>query len=936
MKSISFILSSILICNFIFVSLSASAQAQPADTTFCVLSKFETTQTDKANLRGAVALSPTTDSLFNGTDKIQLSAKPYEHNGHIMFPACDIKKAFGIDTNINTDNNTITIGENAVMTVGSTKMSLDTAIVNLSTAPVINNEIFFVPLTDIAENILNKEIFHNQTYGMIIIADSISEYSTNSNLICQLYNYLFFDRKNADEIKEIYLQSQMADTHPRILATAADFNNIITQYKLKDKYICTWVDYILEQANELIAEPKLIDGTYSTINFEEYKTQEESNQLLWEARNTLQRIKYLSLSYQITKNSAYARRAADELVHVCGWNDWRHTNFLSVGEMAMAVAIGYDWCYSALTDDERTLMENALIKNALSYAIDFFNGNTYTSTDYTTANHNWNIVCNAGMIAASLAICDKYPSMSFRMIEVSLRSLETAMSSFAPDGGWGEGAMYWDYSMQYACYLFSSLKTGLATDFDIPDYKGFSDTRKFWEATVFNKGLNNYHDATSGNNFINSQWLLYIAQRFNNKQCANTALVAADALGGIIDKIDTPESCIWYSRLNNKSASNSDDIPLDCTVKGVEAGSMRSSWNDKNAFAIGFHGGWTSVNHYHIDSGSYILEMGGERFVSDLGSDDYSLPDYIGGESGIYRKRAEAHSLFVIDPSDDGGQNASNTFCEIIKTQSKENGAFQIMDLQNAYSPKTKSAKRGFMLTDNRKSIIVQDEFELAEGMHDVYWFVPTEADDITIADNNTAILTQNGVKAKVEIISDISDFKLFERKCAPLLDNISNFADQNQNENFKQLCVEAKNVSGKLKFAMRYTLLNSSYSELTYNLTSMENWEITVPNSATVKPIAAITSISDGICANEKILNYTLTDKNTGNSIEGIHSAIVGVYDGNNKLLSSEYIIQQHSDLYSVTVDASNNPKYLKLFLWQDISNMTPVTDCLYQEISH
>lgn len=797
------------------------------DTSFSIAKKFETTESDKALISGAVALSATTDSLFDGSKKIKLSAKPYVTDGYTMIPVRAVSEAFGVDVEWNADDTTIKIGDNSLMTVGSKIMKKNGVDITLNAAPEIKNDTAFIPLRDLGEKILGKEVYYDEEFGLIVISDSKWAHTEKRDIKRQVYNYLFFDRATAEELKNIYKSSGMENVHPRIVATTNDFENISNQYKAGDKYMTSWVNHIIAKADLLLAQPKLSNGKYDTASFAQYKPPEMAKQLLYEARDTLMRVKYLGFAYKITNNSAYARRAADELMHVCGWNDWRPSSFLCTAEMSFAVALGYDWCYEQLTEEERAYMEEALIKNGIYYGIDFYNGITHGSTDFTTAEHNWNFVGNGGMIAASLAICDKYPNMSFRMIEVALGGVERAMASFAPDGGWGEGPMYWDYTMQYSSYMFSMLKSGLGTDFDIPDYKGFENTWQFWAASTFNKGSNNYHDATSGDNYLNSHWLMFIAQRFKNEKAKNAVLVASDSFGGVPDVTDTPETCIWYSRVADKKEADSGMLPLDSTIKGVEAGAMRSSWSDKNAFAIGFHGGWTAVNHHHIDSGTYIIEMGGQRFVSELGSDNYSLPNYIGGEKGIYRKRVESHALFVIDPSDDGGQNVTNTFSEIIKTQSKNKGAFQIMDLQNSYAPRTKSAKRGFMLTDNRHSIIVQDDIELSEGNHDVYWFVPTESSNIEIVDDKTAILTRYDVKAQVQLVTDIPGVKFIERACTPLLDNISNFSIQNQNTGFKQLCVEAKGVSGSIKLAMRYTLLEESYSELEYNLVPVDSWEI-------------------------------------------------------------------------------------------------------------
>ena len=82
--------------------------------------------------------------------------------------------------------------------------------------------------------------------------------------------------------------------------------------------------------------------------------------LLGVSREALKRFFYLSYTYRVHGGDAYARRAVDEMLAVCAFSDWNPSHFLDVGEMAMAVAIGYDWLYGVLTPEERETIVKAL------------------------------------------------------------------------------------------------------------------------------------------------------------------------------------------------------------------------------------------------------------------------------------------------------------------------------------------------------------------------------------------------------------------------------------------------------------------------------------------------------------------------------------------------------------------------------------------------
>lgn len=74
----------------------------------------------------------------------------------------------------------------------------------------------------------------------------------------------------------------------------------------------------------------------------------EGKRLLAISRIALKRIYYLSYVYRMTGDKKYAHRAEQEMLAVSRFTDWNPTHFLDVGEMVMALAIGYDWLYDSL------------------------------------------------------------------------------------------------------------------------------------------------------------------------------------------------------------------------------------------------------------------------------------------------------------------------------------------------------------------------------------------------------------------------------------------------------------------------------------------------------------------------------------------------------------------------------------------------------------
>jgi hypothetical protein len=92
--------------------------------------------------------------------------------------------------------------------------------------------------------------------------------------------------------------------------------------------------------------------------------------LLGKSREALRRIFYLSYSYRMTGDEKYAERAEKEMLAAAGFNDWNPAHFLDVGEMTMALAIGYDWLYHKLSPGSREIIREAILKKGLEPSFD--------------------------------------------------------------------------------------------------------------------------------------------------------------------------------------------------------------------------------------------------------------------------------------------------------------------------------------------------------------------------------------------------------------------------------------------------------------------------------------------------------------------------------------------------------------------------------------
>jgi hypothetical protein len=521
--------------------------------------------------------------------------------------------------------------------------------------------------------------------------------------------------------------------HPRLIATANDFNDF-KERLAKDPSLKERFDELAKKGDALIGAPvnKYIipDGL----------------RLLATSRSVLDRIYTLAFLYRITGDKKYADRAWLELDAASKFPDWNPKHFLDVGEMTHAFAIAYDWLYDYWNTDQRQQIRHAIIEHGLNRALLAYQGLALPNMSWwIDVGHNWNQVCNGGIGIGALAIADEEPKLSEAILRYVLQHLPTAMKHYGPDGAWDEGPGYWAYASKYTVAIVSALETAVGSDFGLSSIEGFAETARF---PVYLTGPidKSFNYADGGDERIGGSSLAWLAKKYNHPWIA----IYQRKLEG-----NTPLDLLWNSF--PIPTTNVKEPSPDIYFRNAEVVTMRSAWSDSTAWFLAFKGGDNKANHSHLDLGSFVLDAFGERWILDLGAENYNLPAYFStGRNGTrwtyYRTRAEGHNTLVFNPSTGPDQDPVAE-ARVTKFSSLPSGAFAIADLTAAYQPANMhSVKRGIAL-DERKRVIVHDEME-ASGNADVNWYAHTRA-AITLTDKGkTALLSMNGKKLVAKILS--------------------------------------------------------------------------------------------------------------------------------------------------------------------------------------
>jgi len=375
----------------------------------------------------------------------------------------------------------------------------------------------------------------------------------------------------------------------------------------------------------------------------------DTRDFLYQARHALRRIQALGLVWRLgVREERYLRRAKAELATICGFADWNPGHFLDTAEMTHAVAIGYDWFFHDLSDEEKAACVAAIVEKGLKPGLAQLTGTPKPL--WPAQSTNWNIVCNAGLSIGALAVGDeKEPkawALSRDVFERCLNSVPTGFDGYSPDGSWDEGPGYWAYATEYAAYLISALKTSLKQEYGLPHLPGFRETglfRMYAEGSAQAKDQSglffNFSDCDEER--PGSWCMRWLSRRFKEPMYNWVALKNAQS---------RPMDLLWFS---SQRPSNGKRVPRNKLFRGIaNVAMLRGSWEDRsrgfrpwkkehpNDLYVGIRAGTNSRDNSHgqLDLGSFVLDALGVRWATDippLGGDvndnipgDYELPGY--------------------------------------------------------------------------------------------------------------------------------------------------------------------------------------------------------------------------------------------------------------------------------------------------------------------
>ena len=557
--------------------------------------------------------------------------------------------------------------------------------------------------------------------------------SLHQRVLCAVILTLF-------PILSIYAQSAPLLDHPRLLFTSNDEVRIKAMLD-NNEQAESLAQFMLTQADSLLGLEQI------PFALDQYGA------LLKTSRKYVFRLGTLSLAYRLTHDTKYADKVNETLLWVCHYPDWNPKHFLDTAEMSAGVSIAYDWLYDVLPAATKQLVRECLYQRAITIVLDeYANGRT---NSWAKRESNWNVVCNAGMLLAALAVSEDYPAELETIIEESAKYLPNCLRHFAPDGVCYEGPAYWGYTVSYLSLYLKALADNYNDDAGLSALSGLEHTADYYINTLTPTGHRFNYGNANLNEILNTPSFFFFSHHYNKPHVAQWY---RNELKCIMNNYEALHQLFflalpWY-----------DDSKTDNAIIIPRLKIFRNAINDllvlngdrkqSGALYLIAKGAQPMKAHQHLDAGTFILESDGVCWIDDLGADDYNLPgfwDYkpSGERWKYFRNNNFSHNTLSINGA---LQNAAGrAFVSQVDTCGLISSA--TIDMTSLYGDEADSVKRTFCLIDDY-TIKIFDAIDLKDSTSLVTWSFITKA-KVSLAANRV-VLSKDDRHFYIDILSPV------------------------------------------------------------------------------------------------------------------------------------------------------------------------------------
>ena len=590
-------------------------------------------------------------------------------------------------------------------------------------------------------------------------------------------------KRVGERVRDMLLERK--NVHPFVFGTQEIFDKLRLVYSSdEESEVKGYISTLIKRADKYLEHfPALNengDGLVSAIPETGYGESEyDVGGRHSHSEGRLLDLAHVAFAYQMTLDERYAKLAYYCALGVINRLHWGPGHFLNCSGATGRLVMVYDWLYNvwkALKLDTGLIRRGIYTQglhhgynSAVLDCCDFPSPKQGTGWRFKLKPDNWNSVCNSGMIIGSLCVLNDgvdeaiSPEEYEKVTELIGACLTSTMqpqlvyTQYAPDGSYIESNSYWAYGTTNLMNTMAALYDSLGTDLGLSRGCGLDKTCYYAINTESAEFVGwNYHDGGMGaqdtssfNQFalLSGDYALFSireSQLRSGKSISLLDMLYHPSVRGI----ETPELSA---------------LPLDYAMEGIDAFTVRDGWEKGSLFA-GMIGGQnpSGGSHNQLDSGAFVYHNLGKMWFSDLGSDYYNSVGIRNGYGyfsnyALYRRNAEGNNCLCLTSLPFGqllGKRGAMT-----DHYSSDSASYMIIDNAPVYGEdKVKSAKRGMLLTNQRRTLVIKDEVEFV-GEESAFTTAHFESENITaeVSENGKkAVLTHStGEKIYVTLLGD-------------------------------------------------------------------------------------------------------------------------------------------------------------------------------------
>ena len=391
--------------------------------------------------------------------------------------------------------------------------------------------------------------------------------------------------------------------------------------------------------------------------------------------------------------------ARQALLKVAAWPTYVHPHILAQGQFTywpaglalIDFAVGFDLVHALMTPDERRVVADALVdKGVTQVAREYVEDNRVSSN-----TSNWISHVTGGGILGALAAADEIPDTR---LEPHLTGMILKLGAFLdatydPDGAYGEGYSYANFTMQTLGEIMPALERTFGIEF--PDKVGRSHEFLLHQMTPSGRLLDFGDTTDRPASFTNFAYLIGRSRDPRLKWLYDRSPGMTDRDLFFLDPDVEPRP--------------PGDLPRAMVFREVGTAVFRTGFGAED-FTLVFRCG-PFYNHQHFDQGAFHLVDRGEALVTEVGRTDY----YNDPQYQRLAIQAAGHSTILIDDNPES-QRAGDLRDDVPAWRSHavmtdflswDDGGFASCDLGSIYKGAVESLQRDVLWLAPRVVLLV-------------------------------------------------------------------------------------------------------------------------------------------------------------------------------------------------------------------------------------